>query len=124
MEEDRENGLYWVIKRSIHPDWLVAHWYNNTKLWKILDLKPHYVYSSEIDNVGPQILPPKKKEPVERKDGFYWIKRREGDKWKPAILNEPGNYACQWNILGCDEGFEDHEFYKIGPRLSPPEGEG
>ncbi len=55
-----------------------------------------------------------------RKPGFYWIKYRESDEWKPAQLNPPGNYLCKWDILDSDFGYEEHEFYKVGPEIIFP----
>ena len=122
----RENGLYWVILRTINVNWQIAQWYKDAKIWRLLGYPDYSDTVYDVDIVGPRIVVPKKvkvkKEVIKvRKDGYYWVKRKGW--WYPA----------QWSVPLYDKPFflvnkqteiraEDY-FDKIGPRISPPEGE-
>ena len=109
MAEVRETGLYWIKLRTIDVTWQTAHWNNEDKTWKLL-------YSSDIyydvTTVGPRILPPKDKE---REPGYYWVKYYSTDLLQTAYYNGKG-----WLCIRLNTAYDEHKFYKIGPRITPP----
>ena len=113
MAEIREEGYYWV-KVFKDYQWQIAYWYYDSKVWRLAN--PVDVYAN-VYKVGSRILQPKKER---RREGHYWVKIKDKKNW------EIGHWDMElefWTLLGTELSYNDNIFEKIGPRLSPPEGE-
>ena len=115
MAEDRETGLYWVMLISIDVDWRVAHWYDHTKLWRLLDEKDTYC---DVTKIGPRILPPKK-DKILHKKGYYWVKLNKNSGWEIAGCSGLGYFY----FINTPDAFQGNFVHEIGPEITqtPPE---
>ena len=112
MAEDREKGYYWIREQTYDPIWKIASW--NGKRFIIVD--SCCLIRTEVD-VGPRILPPKKKEI--RREGHYWVKIKNKKNWEVCYWDI--EFKC-WHVLGTEITYGDDIIKELGPCLSPPEG--
>ena len=122
MAEVRENGPYW-IKVDKNYQWQIGYWYNDSRVWRLAN--PIDAYTN-VYRVGPRILQPEEEIKVKRREGHYWViienRKDTLGKYIWSIGCWDMEYKC-WEILGTEITYKDDIFTRIGPRLSPPEGE-